>query len=69
MLGTMRNVGQTFSMAIALMLLALYMGQAKINPGNYPQLLNAMRSGFVIFSILCFAGIFASLARNKSLRR
>ncbi|MDZ7633045.1 MAG: MFS transporter [Bacteroidales bacterium] len=29
MLGTMRNVGQTFSMAIALMLLALYMGQAK----------------------------------------
>ena len=69
MLGTMRNVGQTFSMAIALMLLALYMGQAKIDPGNYPQLLNAMRSGFVIFSILCFAGIFASLARNKSLRR
>jgi len=69
MLGTMRNVGQTFSMAIALMLLALYMGQAKINPGNYPELLNAMRSGFVIFSILCFAGIFASLARNKSLRR
>jgi len=68
-LGTMRNVGQTFSMAIALMLLALYMGQAKINPDNYPQLLNAMRSGFVIFSILCFAGIFASLARNKSLRR
>jgi len=69
MLGTMRNVGQTFSMAIALMLLAIYMGQAKINPGNYPMLLNAMRSGFVIFSILCFAGIFASLARNKSLRR
>lgn len=69
MLGTMRNVGQTFSMAIALMLLALYMGQAKINPGNYPQLLGAMRSGFVIFSILCFAGIFASLARNKNLRR
>ncbi len=69
MLGTMRNVGQTFSMAIALMLLALYMGQAKIDPGNYPQLLNAMRSGFLIFSILCFAGIFASLARNKSLRR
>lgn len=69
MLGTMRNVGQTLSMAIALMLLALYMGQERINTGNYPQLLNAMKSGFVIFSILCFAGIFASLARNKSLRR
>jgi MFS family permease len=69
MLGTMRNVGQTLSMAIALMLLALYMGQEKINPGNYLQLMNSMKSGFVVFSILCFAGIFASLARNKSLRK
>lgn len=69
MLGTMRNVGQTFSMAIALMLLALYMGQARINPANYPQLMSAMKSAFIIFSILCFAGIFASLARNKSLRK
>ncbi len=69
MLGTMRNVGQTFSMAIALMLLAIYMGQAKINPDNYLQLIGSMKSGFIIFSILCFAGIFASLARNKSLRK
>lgn len=69
MLGTMRNVGQTFSMAIALMLLALYMGEAKINPDNYAQLLSAMKSGFVVFAILCFAGVFASLARNKSLRK
>jgi len=69
MLGTMRNVGQTLSMAIALMLLTIYMGQEKINPGNYPQLMNSMKTGFIIFSILCFAGIFASLARNKSLRK
>ena len=69
MLGTMRNVGQTLSMAIALMLLAIYMGQEKINPDNYPQLMNSMKVGFIVFSILCFAGIFASLARNKSLRK
>ncbi len=69
MLGTMRNVGQTLSMAIALMLLALYMGQEKVNPANYSQLMNSMKSGFVVFSVLCFAGIFASLARNKSLRK
>lgn len=69
MLGTMRNAGQTFSMAIALMLLTLFMGQDRVNPGNYPQLLGAMKSGFVIFSVLCFAGIFASLARNNSLRK
>jgi len=69
MLGTMRNVGQTFSMAIALMLLALYMGQEKISPDNYPQLMSSMKSAFIVFSILCFAGVFASLARNKNLRR
>lgn len=69
MLGTMRNVGQTLSMAIALMLLTIYMGQEKISPANYPQLMNSMKAGFIIFSILCFAGIFASLARNKSLRK
>jgi EmrB/QacA subfamily drug resistance transporter len=69
MLGTMRNVGQTFSMAIALMLLALFMGHETINPGNYPQLMKSMKSGFIVFSILCFAGVFASLARNKSLRK
>jgi len=69
MLGTMRNVGQTFSMAIALMLLALFMGQARVDPSNYPQLLGAMKTGFIIFSVLCIAGIFASLARNNSLRK
>ena len=69
MLGTMRNVGQTFSMAIALMLLALFMGQARVAPENYPQLLGAMKAGFIVFSVLCFAGIFASLARNNSLRK
>ena len=69
MIGTMRNVGQTFSMAIAMMLLALFMGQAKIGPSNYHLLLTSMKSGFVIFSLLCFAGIFASLARNDGLRK
>ncbi|MCI0522893.1 MAG: MFS transporter [Bacteroidales bacterium] len=69
MIGTMRNVGQTFSMAIALMLVALFMGRVQISPSNYHLLLASMKSGFVIFSVLCFAGIFASLARNNSLRK
>jgi len=68
MLGTMRNAGQTFSMAIALMLLALYMGKAKVQPENHPQLLQAMKTGFIVFSFLCVAGVFASLARNPGLR-
>ena len=66
--GTMRNVGQMMSMGIAMMLLAVYIGgKEAINPSNFHGLTNAMRTGFVIFSILCILGVFASLARNKSL--
>ena len=61
----MRMVGQMLSMGIAMMLLSLYIGQEAIEPSTYPGLFTAMRSGFIIFSVLCIAGIFASLARNK----
>jgi len=63
--GTMRMAGQMVSMGIAMMLLALYLGREAIVPETFPGLLAAIRSGFVIFSALCIAGIFASLARNK----
>jgi MFS family permease len=63
--GTMRMVGQMMSMGIAMMLIALYIGKQTINPATYPGLISAMRSGFVVFSILSVFGIFASLARHE----
>jgi MFS family permease len=63
--GTMRMVGQMMSMGIAMMLIALYIGKNPINPSTYPGLLNSMRTGFVIFSVLSVLGIFASLARHE----
>lgn len=66
--GTMRMVGQMLSMGIAMMLLALYIGRQPIGPDTYQGLLAGMKTGFVIFSGLCIAGIFASLARNKKLK-
>ena len=62
--GTMRMVGQMLSMGIAMMLIALYMGQEAIVPETYPGFIAAMRTGFLIFSMLCILGIFASLARR-----
>ena len=67
--GTMRMVGQMLSMGIAMMLLALYIGQEALVPATYPGLIAGMRTGFVIFSILCILGIFASLARNGKLSK
>jgi EmrB/QacA subfamily drug resistance transporter len=65
--GTMRMIGQMMSMGIAMMLIALYIGKQTINPSTYPGLISAMRTGFVIFSILSVFGIFASLARHEKL--
>jgi hypothetical protein len=59
-------VGQMMSMGIAMMLIALYLGKQTINPSTYPELITAMRTGFVIFSILSVFGIFASLARHEN---
>lgn len=64
-LGTMRLIGQMISMGIAMMLFTIYIGKAEINPSNFDQLLKAIRVAFAIFSVLCFAGIFASLARGN----
>ena len=63
--GTMRLVGQMVSMGIAMMLISLYIGKQTINPATYPGLISAMRTGFLIFSVLSVFGIFASLARHR----
>ena len=65
--GTMRMVGQMLSMGIAMMILAIYIGRQSITPQVYPGYVAGMRTGFIIFSILCVLGIFASLARNSRL--
>jgi len=63
--GTMRMLGQMMSMGIAMMLISLFIGKQTINPDTYPGLISAMRTGFIIFSVLSLLGIFASLARHK----
>lgn len=65
--GTMRMIGQMMSMGIAMMLIALYIGKQKIDTLTFPGLFSAMRTGFIIFSVLSVFGIFASLARNSRL--
>ena len=64
-LSTMRITGQMFSMGLALLIISIFIGKSKIIPENHPALLNGIGIAFVLFTILCFAGIFASLARGK----
>ena len=64
-LATMRQVGMVFSIGVAMLLLALYMGRVQITPEYYLRFQESMKVSFIIFAILCFGGIFASLARGK----
>lgn len=63
--GTMRLIGQMLSMGIAMMLIALFVGQVEIGPDNLEGLIKAVKWAFGVFTLLCFGGIFASLARGK----
>ncbi|MGQ9625907.1 MAG: MFS transporter [Anaerolineae bacterium] len=63
-LGTMRLTGQMFSMGIAMLIFAIYIGKVQITPEYYPNFLTSVKTAFIIFAALCFGGIFASLARG-----
>jgi EmrB/QacA subfamily drug resistance transporter len=64
-LATMRQVGMSLSMGVAMLMFALYIGRVEITPEYYPLFQESVRTCFVIFAILCFGGIFASLARGR----
>jgi len=64
-LATMRLTGQMLSMGIAMLVFAVYIGRAQITPENYPAFLTSAKTAFIIFAVLCFGGIFASLSRGK----
>ncbi len=62
--GTMRLSGQMLSAGTTMMLFALFMGRVPIQPSLYPLFLKSMKTAFTLFAVLCFGGIFASLARG-----
>jgi EmrB/QacA subfamily drug resistance transporter len=64
-LGTMRSVGMVLSMGVAMLMFALYMGRVQITPEYYPFFQESMKTSFIVFAVLCFGSIFASLARGK----
>jgi EmrB/QacA subfamily drug resistance transporter len=64
-MGTMRLIGQALSMAIVTLTFTIYIGRTAITAEHHPNLLQSMKTSFLIFAILCFFGIIASLVRGK----
>jgi len=65
LLSLMRMTGQMMSMAIVIVIFSIVIGKAEIKPENHEQLISSVRIAFGLFSVFCFAGIFASLSRGK----
>jgi EmrB/QacA subfamily drug resistance transporter len=62
---TMRMTGQMISMAIAALVIHMYVGEKKIETDTIPEFMTTLKIVFAVFAILCFLGVFASLARGK----
>ena len=65
MVGTARQVGMMLSMGLVMMIMALLLGQAEIAPENQALFVRSIKISFIVFAVMCFGGIFASLARGK----
>lgn len=64
-LGTMRLTGNMLSMGIVMLVFALYIGRVQITPESYGSFQQSLRVIFAIFTALCAAGVFLSLARGN----
>ena len=64
-LGTMRLLGQMLSMGIAMMIIAVVVGKVDITPDMTDELMIAMNIGFMVFSVMCFIGIYFSMVRGN----
>ena len=62
---TMRQGGQMTGMAIATMMMSIYVGKSQVTPDKHGVFVLAVKTSFIVFSALCFMGIFASLAKGK----
>jgi MFS family permease len=63
---TMRLIGQTLSIGIATLIFALLIGRVQITPDQYPTLLSSIHISFIVFTALCFMGIFASWRKGNN---
>lgn len=64
-LGTMRLVGQSVSMAIVTLLMTLFIGHAELEFASQEALIQCTKVSFLVFAVLCFLGVFASMARGS----
>lgn len=67
LMGNMRLLGQSVSMAIVALITSVIMRDLSIgSPGYVAQLMVSFKFAFIIFAVLCVLGVFASMVRGKA---
>ncbi len=63
--GTMRTLGQTASLSIVTSILTAHIGDTVLANAPVSALIMSMRTGFIVFTVLCIIGVFFSMQRNS----
>ena len=63
--GTMRLTGQSISMGMTMMMMAIFVGKTQITVENHWLFMKCLHYTFSIFVVLCILGVYTSMARNK----
>ena len=64
-MSTMRVMGQMLSMSICMLIIANFIGRVQLTSEYAAQLIQTSRVTFLIFAVMCFGGIVASMARGN----
>jgi EmrB/QacA subfamily drug resistance transporter len=64
-MGTMRLLGQMFSMGIVMLIMSFFIGRVPVTLQNSPDFLLSIKVAFWLFFGLCLFGIYASYARGN----
>lgn len=62
---SIRLIGNMFSMGIVTVVFSLYLGRVQISPQQYSAFVSSLKTAFMIFALLCVAGVFASATRGE----
>jgi hypothetical protein len=64
LIATSRNIGQVSSMALITLVMSLHLGTLSFAAAPKNTLVSAFRTQFIIFALICAAGIFISAQRK-----
>ena len=62
--GTVRCIGQTFSMGITTMIIAIIIGNQAITPDESANLMKVIHITFITFALLCALGVYVLSVRD-----